>query len=638
MTLLSALGAGVAKLRLRPLMYTTGTAATAAAIYHYVKRGDGKKTTDPEVITEDPVCDQATEPALVQPIEVPQDQVMGAVRRAEEKIQKLVLSNTQLEDRVKELEELLCEARKECEREWEVHVILQSEYDEMKENLMEKEQLLKVSLAEYEEKHQKAVETIAQLEVENSDLKDQVETLQGRVQNMENRLRATEWECDKLMNDFHIEEEEMKKSVIHIVELLKVSLAEDEEKHQKAVETIAQLEVTNSDLKDQVETLQGRVQNLENLLIETQIECDELKKNTLMDKEELLKVSQYEDEQKPQKAVEIIAQLVMEKSNLIDQVETLRLRVWEMENLLHETYKWSADQMNECEREWEAHVILQSEYDEMKEKLMEKEQLLKVSLAEYEEKHQKAVETIAQLEVENSDLKDMENLENLLHATEWECDKLMNDFHMEKDEMKKSVIHIVESLKVSLGEDKEKHQKAVETIAQLEVEKSDLKDQVEILRLRVWEMENLLNETYRWSADQMNECEREREAYVILQSEYDDMKENLMDKEQLLNVSQSEYEQKPQKVVETIAQLVMEKSDLIDQVETLRLRVQEMENLHHETYRWSADQLNECEREWEAHVILQSKNDEMKENLMDKEQLLKEHGINVSSLIQGDKY
>ncbi|XP_017333568.1 leucine-rich repeat flightless-interacting protein 1 isoform X1 [Ictalurus punctatus] len=390
-TFLSALGAGVAKLRLRPLMYTTGTAATAAAIYYYVKRGDGKKTTsDPEVTPEDPVCDQAMEPALVQPIEVPRDQVMGAVRRAEEKIQKLVVSSTKLEDRVKELEELLCEARNECEREREAHFILQSEYDEMKENLMDKKQLLKVSQSEDEKKHQKAVETIAQLEVENSDLKDQVERLQGRVQNMENLLHATEWECDKLVNDFHMEEDEIKKGVIHIMELLKVSLAEDEEKHQKAVETIAQLEVEKSDLKDQVERLRLRVWEMENLLHETyrwsadqmnecerereayvilQSEYDEMKEN-LMDKEQLLKVSQSEDEPKPQKAVETIAQLVMEKADLIDQVERLRLRVWEMENLHHETYRWSADQMNECEREWEAHVILQSEYDELKENLV----------------------------------------------------------------------------------------------------------------------------------------------------------------------------------------------------------------------------------------------------------------------------
>ncbi|XP_017333571.1 leucine-rich repeat flightless-interacting protein 1 isoform X2 [Ictalurus punctatus] len=330
------------------------------------------------------------EPALVQPIEVPRDQVMGAVRRAEEKIQKLVVSSTKLEDRVKELEELLCEARNECEREREAHFILQSEYDEMKENLMDKKQLLKVSQSEDEKKHQKAVETIAQLEVENSDLKDQVERLQGRVQNMENLLHATEWECDKLVNDFHMEEDEIKKGVIHIMELLKVSLAEDEEKHQKAVETIAQLEVEKSDLKDQVERLRLRVWEMENLLHETyrwsadqmnecerereayvilQSEYDEMKEN-LMDKEQLLKVSQSEDEPKPQKAVETIAQLVMEKADLIDQVERLRLRVWEMENLHHETYRWSADQMNECEREWEAHVILQSEYDELKENLV----------------------------------------------------------------------------------------------------------------------------------------------------------------------------------------------------------------------------------------------------------------------------
>ncbi|XP_053491414.1 conserved oligomeric Golgi complex subunit 4-like isoform X2 [Ictalurus furcatus] len=82
-TFLSELGAGVVDGPLRPLLYTARAAATAAGIYYHVKRGDGNETSDPEVTTEDPVCDRATEPALLQPTEVPQDQltVYGGRRR-----------------------------------------------------------------------------------------------------------------------------------------------------------------------------------------------------------------------------------------------------------------------------------------------------------------------------------------------------------------------------------------------------------------------------------------------------------------------------------------------------------------------------------------------------------------------------
>ncbi|KAF4082739.1 hypothetical protein AMELA_G00154980 [Ameiurus melas] len=239
----TALGAGVVDVPLRPLLYTAGAAATTAGIYYYVKQGDGKTTTsDPEVTTEDPVCDRPTEPALLKPTEVPQDQLTDAVTEAEEKIQKLVGSNTQLQESVRELEELLWEARR----------------DDMKSKALQ---------AEAEEKHQKAEETITQLEVEKSDLTKQVETLQETVQNLGNLLSETHRECDTLlMNEcerdqeahsiLQAENKKMKKTLMDKEELLKVFLIEAEEKHQKALETIAQLEVDKSALTKQVETLQ----------------------------------------------------------------------------------------------------------------------------------------------------------------------------------------------------------------------------------------------------------------------------------------------------------------------------------------------------------------------------------------------
>ncbi|XP_053095693.1 leucine-rich repeat flightless-interacting protein 1-like isoform X2 [Pangasianodon hypophthalmus] len=414
--LMSLIGAGVADLPLRPLLFTAGAAATAAGVYCCINRGDGEKSPGPEDTPAhtDPVCDQATEPALVQPTEVPQDRVTDSVTEAEEKMQKL-------EDRVVELEELLTEAHracemksKECEREREAHSNLQAKHHEMEKIVMHSEELLKVSLAEAEEKHQKAVESIAQLEAEKTSLTDQVKTLTDQVkslrdtvQDMGNLLCETHRECDELTEECEREREahsnlqsehdELKMTVMHNEEFLKVSLAEAEEKHQKAVESIAQLEAEKTNLIDQVKTLRDRVQDMGNLLCETHRECDELTeecrrereahsnlqseydelKKTLMRSEEVLKVSLAEAEEKHQKAVESIAQLEAEKTSLIDQVKSLRDRVQDMGNLLCETHRECDELTEECEREREAHSNLKLKHNEMNETLMQNEELLK---------------------------------------------------------------------------------------------------------------------------------------------------------------------------------------------------------------------------------------------------------------------
>ncbi|KAF4091917.1 hypothetical protein AMELA_G00042320 [Ameiurus melas] len=526
---LSALGAGVVDAPLRPLLYTAGAAATAAGIYYHVKRGDGKKTSsDPEVTTEDPVCDRATEPVLLQPTEVPQDQLTDAVTEAEEKIQKLVASNTQLQERVRKLEELLYEARR----------------DDMKS---------KVSLTEAEEKHQKAEETIAQLQVEKADLTKQVETQRGKMQDVENLLSETHRMFDDLMSEYQVKNDETEKRLIDAEELLKFSLTEAEE-------TITKLQVEKADLTKQVETLRETVQYVGNLLNEThrcsddlmseyQVKNDETEKR-LIDAEELLKVSLTEVEEKHQKAEETIAQLQVEKADLKDHMKTLQGRVQDLGNLLTETDRECDMLMNECECEREAYSILKSEYEDMKETLINKEELLKVSLTEVEEKHQKAEETITQLQVEKADLtkqvetqrETVQDLENLLSETHIWASALMSEYQVKNDETEKRLIDAEELLKVSLTEAEEKHQKAEETIAQLQVEKADLTKQVETLRETVQDLENRLSDD-------------------------------------VMNVSLTEAEEKHQKAEETITQLQVEKADLTKQVARLRETVQDLGNL-----------------------------------------------------------
>ncbi|XP_058257262.1 uncharacterized protein LOC131360642 [Hemibagrus wyckioides] len=121
---------------------------------------------------------------------------------------------------------------------------LKSEFHRMMENLTNYEKLLKVSLSETEEKHQKAVETITKLEEEKSDLTDQVKTLRDTVENMGNQLCETLLQCEKEQEAHRLlksEHQEMMETLTNSEKLKKVSLAEANEKHQKAVETITQL-------------------------------------------------------------------------------------------------------------------------------------------------------------------------------------------------------------------------------------------------------------------------------------------------------------------------------------------------------------------------------------------------------------
>ncbi|XP_047659233.1 M protein, serotype 2.1-like isoform X6 [Tachysurus fulvidraco] len=522
---------------LRPLLLATGAAAAAAGIYYLVKWTYGNKTTaNPEDTSDpgDPVCNGATEPALVRLTEVVQDQM------------------------------------KECEREQEAHNLLKVQYSEMMET--NSETVLKDSLAEAdkehqkaeekhqkaEEKHQKAVETITQLEQEKINLTDQLKTLRYTMQYMGNQLCDIQLQCDELKKECEREQEAHNLLKVQYSEMmetnsetvLKTSLAEAEEKHQKAVETITQLEQEKSNLTDQVKSLRDTMKDMWKQLCDTQLKCDELKKEceqeqeshelmkskyqemmeTLSHNEKLLKVLLAEAEEKHQKAVETITQLEQEKSNLTDQVKSVKDTVWDMWKHLCDTQLQCDELKKECVQEQEAHRLLEVKYQEMMETLTDSE-LLKTSLAEAEEKHQKAVETITHLEQEKSNLTDqvkslrdtMKDMWNQLCDTQLKCDKIKNEceqeqeshepmrseyqemmetltdsellkehdqqlkghpsLKMEKDELKQSLTLSQHLLKESLNQAEERHQNAVQSTDELEAEMSGLKTHVDPVRL-----------------------------------------------------------------------------------------------------------------------------------------------------------
>ncbi|KAK3506325.1 hypothetical protein QTP70_015793 [Hemibagrus guttatus] len=348
------------------------------------------------------VCEQSTEPVLIRASVILEDQKTVSWAEVVEKHQKDVETITQLEKEKSNLTDQV-KAQKDAHRH------LKSEYQEMIETLTNSEKLLKVSLAQAEEKHQKDVETITQLEKEKFNLTDQVKTLQDTVEDLGSQLCDTYLQCDELKNECEREQDvhrllkseyqEMMETLTNSEKLLKVSLTEAEEKHQKAVETIAQLEKEKSNLMYQVGALKDIREDLE--YVQTEL-CEE--RDKIMD----------------------------EYTGLKDTHNILQDKHKETEEKL----KRFEELLMECEREQEAHRLLKSEDNEMMETLTNSEKFLMVSLAEAEEKHQKAVKTIAQLENEKSNLinqvgalKDtVEELEEVQAELRKDHDEIMDEY------------------------------------------------------------------------------------------------------------------------------------------------------------------------------------------------------------------
>ncbi|XP_053368682.1 putative leucine-rich repeat-containing protein DDB_G0290503 [Clarias gariepinus] len=477
---MSVVHANVPKAQLRPLLYNNGTVAAATGFYFWVKRGDRSKTT---AGPKDPVCDQATEAARVQPEEVPQYQ--DVVTETKEKIQKLVVFSSHLKDKVSELEELLSAARrdcdlkgKECERERESHSLLQAEMEQMKSNLM--------------------------FEVEK--LKKREELMWNLLSDAHMVHKGLKKECEReqvarmiLQSELNEKTEKLK----HCEELL-MEYERERESHSLLQ---AEMDEMKSNLMNEVEKLEKRGELMWNLISDVYVvrevlekECEqerearnilqsELNEKTekLKHCEKLLMDSLAKSEKKLQMSVETIAHLDAENSELEDLVMSLREAIEHMQNQLSESYREHDKLMNERERE--AHSILQAEKDMMK-TLTHNKELLKVSINELEEKHQKAVE------MEKSRLDNQEKLcesqkeaDNLTKECEREREShsiLQSELNQAKDDFK----YFEKNMTVSLPELKEKHQKAVENITQLETEKSALTDQVETLREAMEEIRN----------------------------------------------------------------------------------------------------------------------------------------------------
>ncbi|XP_053506663.1 myosin heavy chain, striated muscle-like isoform X2 [Ictalurus furcatus] len=593
--------ARAADIPLRPLLYASGTAAAAAGVYYYImKRGDGEKTAD-TTLTEDPVQTQLSavdvsllDPGLMSDVDgvrvtqtdsgVPQE----SLSEAGEKNQKVEVSSapvhserSNLEDRVRELEELLCEAHrecerktKECEREQEAHNIMKLQYDEMKET-SHNAASLKVSLAETERKYEQVMESNAQLKNENSDLVSKVNTLQDSLQDLGILLSETHTECAEAVRSYESElnlrkyvqseYDKREENCSKKISTLRVTLAAADKQYEQAMESIAQLEKENSKLMSDVKTLQDSMLELDEELSVTRIRCNEITR---------------ECEGKTW-------ELGMLQSDCNDMKETL---------------------LKECEKDPEVHRMLLSQNDELKKLLNQKEELLKVSLAEAERKCEQAMEHNAQLENENSNLMSQVNtlqgsvqqLEEEVSETHRKCEEIKREYEREAQckEMRATLeqcnvllkecarereahsvlklqhsqvtlTHTEESLKVSLAEAERKYEQAKETNTRVENEKSVLVSKVNQLQDTVRGLTTLLAQTYKKCTKALSVCAIAKGVADFVESEATKRVTFLIQTKKSLEVALAEAEQKFERAKAEITQLENNKAEIESNIRTL---------------------------------------------------------------------
>ncbi|KAF5897038.1 thyroid receptor-interacting protein 11-like, partial [Clarias magur] len=399
----------------------------------------------------------------------------------EEENQKVEVSSerAELEDRVRELEELLSDAHRECVRK------------------------NKVFRSRAKRKYKKAMKSIAKLQKENSDLKSSVNTLQDSVQHLGILLSETHTQSAQssrlyesevnLRRYMQAEYDKSEENYNEKITSLRFSLAEAERQYERSMESNAQLEGEISGLRSEVSRLQGSVEQLGAELSDTHTRCNELTSECIS-------------------------------------------REHEMSILQSECNKMKEILLKDCEREPEVQRMLLAQNDKLKELLKQKEELLKDSLAEAERKSDQAKSSKAQLE---SDLRSevntlqgsVQKMEEELSKKHRDCEEMKREieaYRMQKlqgevmreslEQFKKllkecmqereshsvltsqcnlmALTHSEDALKLSLVECEKNCEQAEVINAQLVNEKSVLMSRLNKLQASVQGLSNLLSETH----------------------------------------------------------------------------------------------------------------------------------------------
>ncbi|KAG7314471.1 hypothetical protein KOW79_021774 [Hemibagrus wyckioides] len=302
-----------------------------------------------------------------------------------------------------------------------------------------------VTLAESEEKHKQATESVEQMQKQDADLKSQIDTLKNTVQQLGHLLTQKHTECTDTTRLYetelnlrkHVQSEykQKKEKFNQETRSLRVALIEAEWKYEQAMESNAQLE--NSSLKDYCILSTSSIFNIISELLFFKDECEREKEAHSVLKVDQMTSTHHEEllQGIQAKATELYRESHdhLKSDELKNEVNKLRESVQQLERELSESCRKCEEIKRECERDQEHHSVLKC--DQMTSThLLE---LVQVSQAEAEEKF----EYTAQLENENSDLKSQVNtlqdtvqeLSRLLAETHRKCEKAKEEHKVAED-------------------------------------------------------------------------------------------------------------------------------------------------------------------------------------------------------------
>ncbi|XP_078259835.1 leucine-rich repeat flightless-interacting protein 2-like isoform X14 [Rhinoraja longicauda] len=159
----------------------------------------------------------------------------------------------------------------------------------------------------------------------------------------------------------------------------------------------------------------------------------------------------------------------------------------------------------------------------------------------------------------------------------------------------------LKELKDSLMEVEEKYKKAMVSNAQLDNEKANLMYQVDTLREDLLGLEEQLAEMHRGHEEKSKELERQKHAYCILQHQFEEMKESLKEREEMLTEIK-ELNQKQRSFAQEITDL-------------------------QETLEWKDKKIGALERQKEYSEAIRIDRDELRNEVMMLKERLKAHGL-----------
>ncbi|XP_030066773.1 leucine-rich repeat flightless-interacting protein 1 isoform X3 [Microcaecilia unicolor] len=165
----------------------------------------------------------------------------------------------------------------------------------------------------------------------------------------------------------------------------------------------------------------------------------------------------------------------------------------------------------------------------------------------------------------------------------------------------------IREMKDLLTETEEKYKKAMVSNAQLDNEKTNFMYQVDILKDILLELEEQLAESKRQYEEKSKELERQKYTHSVLQFQFNEVKEILQKREEVLLEMQ---------------QLQQEKEICVREISDLQ-----------ETIEWKDKKIGALERQKEFFDCIRSERDDLRSEAATLKEQLKEHGIILNSEI-----